>query len=161
MIKFNKCRLFLLIVGLCLYETTQAQQGLNVSSNNANGSNGNVNYVVGQMFYHTHTSANGFVSEGVLQTYEVTVTGVNESMVTMLQANVYPNPTLNDVQLNVNLQADLCYDIHNVQGELLQSAGIKEEQTILSLDKLPSGIYILTIRKNNEFVQSFKIIKNQ
>ncbi len=46
-----------------------AQEVISASGGNATGSGGSVSYSVGQLFFMTHTGADGSVAEGVQQPY--------------------------------------------------------------------------------------------
>ena len=62
----------LLMLGLGL-TGLQAQESVNATGGNAQGSGGSVSYSVGQLFYLIITGETGSVSEGVQQPYEISV----------------------------------------------------------------------------------------
>ena len=70
----------------------------------AQGSTGSVSYTVGQVVTQTAANSNGSISvaEGVQQPYEIQTVGVNDYPMITLNAKVYPNPTENMAQLELN-----------------------------------------------------------
>jgi len=76
----------ILLLGLGL-TGLQAQESVNATGGDASGSGGSTSYSVGQVVYTTNTGANGTVEQGVQRPIEISVKGIN------LTVLAYPNPT--------------------------------------------------------------------
>jgi len=84
--------------------------------------------------------------------------GVNEINV-FNEFSVYPNPTSSQIKLKV--KTDLIgavYTIYDNMGKVVKSGKVKTENTIIELDDLSNGIYLLNVGGNSQ--QTFKVIKN-
>ena len=152
----------LLIATLFLGLTQVNAQEANVSSGgNANGSNGNISYSVGQVVYTTNTGTTGSVAQGVQQPYEIqTVLGVDNFNIN-LQMMVYPNPTVNLLSLEVKDYdtTAMHYQLFDLNGRLILDNKIATNTTTISLEQYPSAVYLLKVIDNNKEVKTFKIIK--
>jgi hypothetical protein len=74
--------------------------------------------------------------------------------------SIYPNPAQNQIQLKVD--ADLIgnsYTIIDNTGRIILSDEINSENTIIELNGLSDGAYVMRI--NDKMNQPFRIIKNQ
>jgi hypothetical protein len=148
--------------------TATAQESLNATGGNASGSGGSVSYSVGQFAYQTYTGSNGSVAEGVQQPYEISlVTAIEEALGINLSVAAYPNPTADYLTLsiedNVKTSHDLSlmsYQLYDMQGKLLQSEKITDNQTSIIMSNLMPAIYFVKIIQGNKEVKTFKIIKN-
>ena len=81
-----------------------AQSALVPVGGDAQSNTGSVSYTVGQVAASTASNNNGSISvaEGVQQPYEIMTVGVNHYPGITLNAKVYPNPTENLAQLELN-----------------------------------------------------------
>lgn len=154
---------FLILVCLvCEFPGVQAQQATLASGGMASGTGGSVSYSIGQLVYTTHKGANGSVAQGVQQPYEIAVvSGIIEPLLNF-SVSVFPNPTsgMITIQLGDNSNRRLNYHLWTLEGKLVEKKPLEKNQTQISLDAYPSGIYLLTITHQNKKVKSFKIVKN-
>lgn len=139
----------------------QAQESVNATGGNALGSGGSVSYSVGQLTCQTNTGTNGSVAAGVQQPYEISaVTGIEETAIN-LSVTAYPNPTIDYLTLvvkEIELSA-LYFKLYDMNGKLLQSEKITENQTSIVMSNLASATYFVKVIQNNKEVKTFKIIK--
>jgi hypothetical protein len=148
--------IFLGLVGL------RAQESLNGSGGEGAGTGGSSSYSIGQVVYTTETGANGSVSQGVQQAYEISIiTGINETAIN-LQLSANPNPTTNYIVLAVEYeQADLfTYQLIDLQGKVIENKKITAKSTTITMEALPKAVYFLNVANNKQVVKSFKVIKN-
>lgn len=158
--KIKLCFLFLLSLGLT---ELQAQEAVLTAGGNDSCSGGSVSYSVGQIFYTTDAGTNGLVAQGVQQPYEISVvTSLEEVKDINLTVSVYPNPTTDflDLKIENNDNANLSYQLIDMQGKLLETKKIKSSETIIVTRHLISTTYFLKITQKNKEVKIFKIIKN-
>ncbi len=70
-----------------------AQEVFHTSGGNAAGSQDSVSYSIGQIFYSTHTGADGAVAEGAQLPWEISViTSIEEAIDINLNIYMYPKP---------------------------------------------------------------------
>ena len=140
----------------------QAQQSLNAAGGNASGNQGTVSYSVGQLFYQSIHGSNGSVAQGVQHPYEIwVVTGIEQAEGISLMATAYPNPTSDQLILNIGQfdTHDLFFQIFDIYGKLLKKDRITTEQTFIDMASLAPAIYFVRISQANREVKTFKIIK--
>jgi hypothetical protein len=131
------------------------------SGGNASGTNGNVSYSIGQVVYTTNTGTTGSVSQGVQQPFEIQTVLGNENFNINLQMTVYPNPTVNNLSLevkNYNYE-NIHYQLFDLKGKLISNDKIVSETTTISMEQYPSSVYLLKVVDNNNEIKTFKIIK--
>lgn len=138
-----------------------AQEAVPASGGDAVGSGGSVAFTVGQVAYTTNSGATGLVGQGVQQAYEIFVVDTEETNLNIV-CSVFPNPTTNDLILEVQSlnNQKLSYQLFDVQGKLIISNQVTNNQTKIKTKDLPSAIYFLNILQDKNQIKSFKIIKN-
>lgn len=79
-----------------------------------------------------------------------------------VEIKTFPNPTQSILNLVCTdfENKKLTYQIVNIKGEILETNLIKSNVTVVQLANKPVGLYIIQLLKNNQLIQSFKIIKN-
>jgi hypothetical protein len=146
-----------------------AQESVNATGGNASGIGGSVSYSVGQVVCQTHSGTNGTVAEGVQQPYEISViTGIEENKGINLSLTAYPNPTSDYLILNINADIKeihdlplMSYQLHDMQGKLLQSGIITANHARIATTNLAPAIYFVKVIQRGKVVKTFKIVKNQ
>lgn len=160
--KYKKLKLRVLLILWFGLTSLQAQISVNATGGNASGSAGTVVYSLGQVVYTTNSGTNGSISQGVQQLFEISVvTAVEESKGINLSVLVYPNPTTENLTLNiVDFDiAKLMYELYDMNGKLLQSKKITEKQTKIEMSNLMPTTYFIKVAKENKEVKTFKVIK--
>lgn len=138
-----------------------AQEAVTASGGEASGSGGSVSYSIGQVFYITHKGANGTVTEGVQQSYEITVLTAIEDVDINLRAVVYPNPTTDYLNLlvdNIELSA-LNFQLFDNTGRILQNGKIMDRETNIAMSALVPATYFVRVVRGSTEVKTFKVIK--
>lgn len=142
-----------------------AQESINTSGGQANGSGGIVSYSVGQVFYITDIDATGSVAKGVQQPFEITVDmeTIGYSNIN-LNVSVYPNPTSDLLILSINendytdfTNFNCC--IFDINGKLLKTEKILSNETVLNISEYAPSTYFVKVLLNDEVVKVFKTIK--
>ena len=140
----------------------QAQESVNATGGNASGSGGSMSYSVGQLVYTTNIGTNGSMSQGVQQPYEIIeISGIEETFI-ILSAMVYPNPTTDNLILEIkeDESLDLYYQLYDMQGKLLQNEKITSNKTSIVMSNLLPATYFVKVVQESKEVKTFKIIKN-
>ena len=142
--------------------TVSAQESVNATGGNASGAGGSANYSVGQVVYTTHTGANGSVTQGVQQPYEISVvTAIDEAKGINLSISAYPNPTTDYLTLSIDEFeiSTMSYQLFDVTGKLIQSEKITGNHTTIGMNNLVPATYFVKVIQENQEVKTFKIIK--
>ena len=137
-----------------------AQETVTAAGGEATGTGGTASYSVGQVVYTTNTGTNGSVAQGVQQPYEISViTGINETAIN-LEMIVYPNPTTNYLNLKVEDNVNLSYQLYDLQGKVIENKKVTADNTTIKMEALPKATYFLRVTDNNKIAKTFKVIKN-
>ena len=130
----------------------------------AQSNNVSVSYTVGQIVVQTSANTNGVtVGEGVQQPYEIMTVGVDEYPQIVLNAVVYPNPTENVAQLQLNgfeISADgLHANLYDGNGKMLQTLTVLDELTTFQIGHYTTGTYYLELIDGKRVLKTFKVIR--
>jgi hypothetical protein len=147
--------LFISITGL------YAQQDANAAGGTATGSGGSSSNSVGQVAYSYNTGT-GSANQGVQQPYEFFTTGINETSNIVLSMSLFPNPTQSTINLKVENQQweNLTFQLYDALGQQLLSQKIAGALTVVPMQNLASGAYLLKVSDTQKTVKTFTIIKN-
>jgi len=151
----------LLLLGLGL-KTANAQIAVITTGGDALSREGTVAYTIGQIIYTTNTGANGSVAQGVQQAFEISIVeGLLEVKGMNIKVSAYPNPTTDLLNLKVEKydNANLSYQLFDMNGKLLEANKLNREHTIIGMNNLASATYFVKVIQNNKEVKIFKIIK--
>ena len=126
------------------------------------GEAGTMSFTVGQPFYQTVTSDAGSLAAGVQQAYAISIVDGIENSQISLEAEVFPNPVVDRLNLRVENAADatLRYMLTDNNGRTLASDGIADVQTAIDMTLYVQGAYFLRVDDGERVVKTFKIIKN-
>ncbi len=154
---FLKYRLFFILI-VAIAEL-HAQEAITVAGGSVSGIDGSLSYSVGQVFYQNQTGSAGAMSEGVQQSYYISVikliTGTEDIQ---LSIGAYPNPVTHILYLTVDnykWENMTCF-ITDIQGKILQQVKITGSKTSIGMEQLPPSIYIMNLVNENHFIKSFK-----
>ncbi len=152
----------ILLLGITL-TSLQAQESVNATGSSASGSGGSVSYSVGQVIYTTNTGTNGSVAQGVQQPCEIfTVTGIENTAISLVQIAAYPNPVTNYLELSVEMEntKDLSFQLFDIHGRLLQTQKLTSSNTQIDMTDYIPSTYFIKVISGNQSLKEFKIIKN-
>lgn len=91
-------------------------------------------------------------------TVQITYIGGVED-VELPQVTVYPNPAEDEVNVVVSQAQATELAVYNVAGQQVMSESIKAENTILNINRLQSGLYILYVKDGSSVVGVTKFVK--
>ncbi len=152
--------LFFLLISA---QIVKAQSNIVSTGSQASGSGGSAAYSVGQVAYTTQTGSNGTVLQGVQQPYEISVVTGIRNVAINLKAQVYPNPTADNLILSVDEKElkNLNYTLFDLQGKTIISGRLIHTNTTLNMSGLSNGTYLLKVFSKNKQIKTFKIVKNK
>jgi hypothetical protein len=161
----NMKKLCSLIIILMSVTAVFAQYAIVPAGGDAQNANGSVSYTVGQVVTQTSANSNGSISvaEGVQQPYEIQTVGVDNYPQIALNAMVFPNPTENLAQLQLNgfeIPADgLQATLYDGKGKLLQSLSVTDDLTTFQIGQYATGTYYLELRDKKQVLKTFKVVR--
>lgn len=160
----NKIYLLLPLCFLSFF--SQAQDRIVSSGGDASDITGSVSFSVGQINGNSFFATKGSVSEGVQQPFEINdiiTIGVENPDWINLTMSVYPNPTIESIQLHIEKEGlkDFSYSLFDLSGKLLLKENISNSLSLIDMSTFSTGAYILDVYQENKKLKAFKIIKNQ
>lgn len=152
--------ILLISIGL----TGFSQTSISTSSGTAKGSGGTASYTIGQVAYVYISGTNGSATQGVQQSYIITAqSGLEEKWID-LSISAYPNPATDILILKIenfdSKASRFNYVFYDMNGILLQTSRIENEETTIMVGNLLSGIYFVKVTDTYGEIKTFKIIKN-
>jgi hypothetical protein len=151
---------YLTIATAFLCVSLYSQSNTVSAGGDADGDNGSISYSIGQVVYTSGQGSNGNVNQGVQQPYDVgVVTGIEEAGINL---SVFPNPTSGLLTLTV---ADedaslLSYQLFDASGRLVDSKNKLNSTNTISLYGYATGVYTLSVSRENKQVKSFRLVRN-
>ncbi len=153
--------LFPALLGLLPY-AMQAQSSINAAGNDATGSGGTAAFSVGQVFYTSYSSSNHSTTQGVQQSYEITIS-TEDLLQTSADIVAFPNPSTDCLSLRIGMDdADLQlhYEVYDLQGKMLLAAPINSPQTFIYTAQMPAAAYIIRISDStNKHIKTVQFVK--
>ena len=150
---------------LCYAGAAFAQSAIVPVGGDAQSNGGSVSYTVGQIAVQTSANSNGSVSvaEGVQQPYEIQTVGVDNYPQIFLNAVVYPNPTENLAQLQLNgfeiPSGGLRAILYDGNGKMLQNLTVSDDLTSFQIGHYATGTYYLELGDGKRVLKTFKVIR--
>lgn len=153
-------KIILTVITIFAFVISNAQETILTTGNDAISIDGSVNYSIGQITYTTN-NANGSVSQGVQQPFEIQTILGQENTNINLEMMVYPNPTSNFLTLKIaDLESsNLTFQLFDLQGRLIKNKKIFTNSNIILMENLATSTYFLKIKDNQKIIKTFKIIK--
>lgn len=157
--KFTKAIILFFILGLS-FTTLQAQQSISSTSGIATGSGGSMTFSVGLIVYKTLSGSGGSLYPGDQQPRELSTEFIDLN--SPFTVSAFPNPANDVLSLRVgNFQANTySYQLTDLYGKTVSCNSVTSDVTQISINDLSKGVYFLRVVKNNQEVQTIKIIKS-
>ncbi len=119
-----------------------------------------VSYTVGQVAVQANSDGSTTIYEGVQQPYEIQIIGIDDYPGIVLNAIVYPNPTVGNVQLTMNneqLEGEV--RVFDMNGKILFVKKIEGENTEIPMLDLAAGTYFVNVVSEKQVLKTFKVVK--
>lgn len=134
------------------------QEVISSQGEHYSGSSGSIEFTIGEPVVETVSDGNNDVTQGFHQT-KLTVTAIEDHN-TNFDVSIFPNPTSNYVQLNLEDYNGIQMHLYDVSGKLVTSQQLKNQVTKIDMSNLTFGNYIITLSNtDNTLIKSYKIIK--
>ena len=160
MSKYIKTAFNLMFFWFC---NVNAQNNTITTGADASNTNGSISYSIVQIDYISSCNASAFINQGLQQPYEVVTHSGNELIDITISAQVYPNPTVNNLIIsiqNYNYE-NLTYKLFDIRGREIINGIISNSETIVNMQPFASSTYVLKLSKKNKEIKSFKILKKE
>lgn len=152
---------FYLTLSSVLFCVSLYSQSNTVSAGgDAEGDNGSVSYSIGQVVYTSAQGSNGNINQGVQQPYDVgVITGIEEIGINL---SVFPNPTSGLLTLDISNEDAtlLSYQLFDAAGRIVDAKNKLNSTNSISLEGYATGVYTLSVSRDNKQVKSFRVVRN-
>lgn len=150
----------IIITAVFFAGSLNAQQVTNNAGGIFQNSQYELSWGLGELAIHTLTSDEYILTQGFQQSL-LTVTGIGEDKPLDFDISVFPNPTQDFVNLEVEKKGTekLEYHLFGQKGELIERNAIHSPSVKVPFLNQPNGIYYLNIYSNDKKVKTFKIVK--
>ena len=153
---------FILTISLLFYGLSiQAQSAVSSAGGNGGGTDGSFSVSIGQPLYTTVTGNNYCTSQGVQQSYVISVITGEEEENVKLNISAYPNPAAEYLRLKIESPEIkyIIYRMYDIKGNLTNQKRAEGPETEILIQSEPSGTYFLKVTQGNKVLKTFKIIK--
>lgn len=160
-------KLITLILFLFSISYSFSQSSLNASGNTFVTGTSSVSYTLGQIDFSYIGNSTTIIYLGVQQPglpsgtpKIITLDGVEPGQSLVFSA--YPNPTFDNIKINLSSSETIFnYFLFDASGKLIKQGNFKDNESIISLENLPTATYFLKVISENGFEKNIKIIKNE
>lgn len=154
-----------LLMGTMSYAQSIAPQSVNSGGNTMSQSNGSLSFTVGELAVLSQTDNQGnTLGSGFTAGASLTTMSVQETNAAILDVKVYPNPTteLVNIQINHSTIDQVVVTVTDIEGKEVYNgkyAGIANVVGI-NTSNYSTGTYLLTLKNtSNQVLGTYKIIK--
>ncbi len=149
--------LFSVIIFLATFEL-KAQEVVASGGDYFENSSVSISWTLGEPVTETITDGTNILTQGFQQS-KLTATEVFDISTDKFDINLFPNPTLNIINIKTSEFKNLSYNISDTNGKLLKEGKLVSENTEISVNRLPAAVYFFTITNNNKIIRIFQIVK--
>lgn len=132
-----------------------------VATQGSSYTNGDVSmdFTIGEVIINTESSVNTDVTQGFHQTTWI-ITSV-DSYYSKYEATVFPNPTVDQLNIQTSEFEDVMYTLYDVKGGVVRKGILTAGKTSIQLSELASGSYSIVLSNNTQDLKIFKVVKTQ
>ncbi|MFK5877894.1 MAG: T9SS type A sorting domain-containing protein [Flavobacteriaceae bacterium] len=155
---FTIIALFIMVTGF----SQIAIEKSNISSGGASTTNGTLSmiYSIGEIAVNETSSGNIHISEGFISSKILNVLGVIDYS-SLENIQIYPNPTIDFVNINFGELGTYTISIFNNLGKELKTIKTNKAKQQVSFENYADGVYIILIKNSqNQLYKTFKLIKS-
>jgi hypothetical protein len=152
---------FILTMFLCSSAAgLTAQEAVTASGNQTQNSSAQICWTIGEPIIETISDSNNELTQGLHQTY-LEVTAIGEVQEANYSIAAFPNPATEYVEITVDRDSpkNLSFQLFDSNGRLLLEETIKSNRAIVKTAELSPAVYFITIKENQNTIQTFQILK--
>lgn len=153
-----KIKFTILLLLLCTL-TVSSQEVIASQGNSYSNSSVSIDFTIGEVVIASLSNTGNTLTQGFHQT-NLTVLAIDDFDINY-QARVFPNPTQDLLQVEIQNFEDLNYKMYDIQGRQLSQQKIYSINTSINTTPYAKGLYLLVIlNENNQLLKTYRIIKN-
>jgi len=137
-----------------------SQEVIATQGNSSSNSIATLDYTIGEVVIMTGTDNQNDITQGFHQPiFEITTIANTEIC---CEVNIYPNPTIDQLNIQVKeINQFSRFDVFDVNGKLLNTRLIDQNNMQLSFYKYATGVYFISfISTENQLIRTFKVQKS-
>lgn len=153
-----KIKFTILLLLLCTL-TVSSQEVIASQGNSYSNSSVSIDFTIGEVVIATLNNTGNTLTQGFHQT-NLTVLAIDDFDINY-QARVFPNPTQDLLQVEIQNFEGLNFKMYDIQGRQLSQQKIYSINTSINTTPYAKGLYLLVIlNENNQLLKTYRIIKN-
>lgn len=155
-----------LLMGTTSYAQSIAPQSVNSGGKTMSQSNGSLSFTVGELAVLSQTDNQGnTLGSGFTASASLTTMSVQETNAAILDVKVYPNPTteLVNIQINHSTIDQVVVTVTDLEGKEVYSGKYAGIANVIGINtsSYATGTYVLSLKNlNNQVLGTYKIIKH-
>ena len=150
----------LLLLGLlAIINSVHSQEVVSTQGETYSSPNAIIDFTVGEVVINTVSDGTNNITQGFHQT-NWNFVGL-ESHTPSFEAIIFPNPTLEVLNIRASAFENVIYTLYDAQGKLVMQDILSAEQTLIPVSQLATGSYSITLNNPTQNLKTFKLIKTQ
>jgi hypothetical protein len=155
-----------MLMGSISYAQSIATQSVNSAGVKMTQANGSLSFTVGELVVLSQTDSQGnTLGGGFTAGATLTTVSIQETDAAVLDVKVYPNPTteLVNIQINHSTIDQVLVTISDLQGKEVYSGKYAGISNVIGINtaSYATGTYLLSLKNlNNQLLGTYKIIKH-
>jgi hypothetical protein len=148
---------FIFVFFLCVY-SIQAQEVISCSGDYYEFSGGTLSWTIGECITESFTNNDIILTQGFQQS-NLSIVSISEPLEPHFTLQLFPNPTHENLTVQIDDFFNLKYRIYDSQGKLIMEGEFISEESEIKLSHAAHGIYHLNILRENKLIGNYKIVK--
>ena len=150
-------KITLVLFSLFATLTVSAQEVVSTQGDSYSNGSGSIDFTIGEVVINTGTDGTNDLTQGFHQT-NWNFLGV-EDFAPNYEAIIFPNPTLDVLNIRTSKFENVTYTLYDAQGKLVMHDILSAEQTPIQVSQLAPGSYSLTLNNETQNLKTFKLVK--
>ena len=146
------------LIGLLFCQSrVSGQSGIVVTGQSAQTATGKISASIGQVAYLHETGSGGSLNQGIQQSFTITIDVQEQNQIKL---SVFPNPTQDAIfieALSGGLKTHV--EVFSGDGQKVLENTFQSQKSLVNLNALSAGIYIMRVSLDNKEEGVFRIIK--
>jgi hypothetical protein len=139
--------------------SVSAQEVVSTQGDSYSNASGSIDFTIGEVIINTGTDGTNTLTQGFHQT-NWNFVGLEDHL-SSYEATIFPNPTLDVLNIRTSSFEGVTYTLYDAQGKLVLQDLLASEQTPIEVSELAPGSYSLTLNNATQNLKTFKLIKVQ
>jgi phosphoribulokinase len=149
----------LLILGLLtIINSVHSQEVVSTQGETYSSPNAIIDFTVGEVVINTVSDGTNNITQGFHQT-NWNFVGL-ENHTPSFEAIIFPNPTLEVLNIRASAFENVTYTLYDAQGKLIVKDKLTAEQTLIPVSQLATGSYSITLNNPTAKFKDIQTYKN-